>query len=139
MNLFRKLFKKRTEYSPLENEEQVEDMNAISRLRFDAVDASDATQRMRFVESCLEQMTEATQEMDRLQDEYHLVNSYLHDMEEIDALPRYQKEALEEHAKAIYALRVDKEQYNERGSNMKESDYRKIERIEDIEIGRAHV
>ena len=56
-------------------------------LRRDDVDMHDKKQRERYVKACLEQMAEASKELETLGSEYNLVTSYLTDMEEIDALP----------------------------------------------------
>lgn len=127
MNFLKKLFQKRNEYEPLEDgEEKEEGLTGRENL-----DVTDAFQRRRYVEGCLEQMGEAAGEVERLQEEYRLVNSYLKDMEEIEALPASEKELVEEHAKAILALDQDREAYRKRESRMTESDYHKIERIEE--------
>ena len=46
----------------------------------------DAMQRREYIQNCLVQMAEGNRELDNLQFEYRAVTSYLHDMEEIDAL-----------------------------------------------------
>ncbi|MBP3459558.1 MAG: hypothetical protein J6K58_10135 [Lachnospiraceae bacterium] len=129
MNLFKKLFRKKREYEPLE-ESQWEEENEAQETR-KSLDVTDRDQRIKYTESCLEQMGEAVNEVKRLQSEYRLVNAYLKDMEEIDALPEYEKSIVEEHARAIYALDADREQFRGRSSHMAESDYRKMERLAD--------
>lgn len=128
MNFFKKLFKRRNEYEPLEDEEWDEEAGLTGR---ESLDVTDSAQRRKYVEGCLEQMGEAAGEVERLQEEYKLVNAYLKDMEEIEALPEYEKSLVEEHAKAISVLDSERENYRERGSHMSESDYRKMERMED--------
>lgn len=127
MKLFQKLFRRRTEYTPLSEMEPEE--GALSGR--EGLDVTDSGQRLKYVESCLEQMKDAAFEVERLQDEYRLVNSYLKDMEELEALPGYEKELVEEHAKAIFMLDGDRELLKERSSHMAESDYRRMERIEE--------
>lgn len=129
MNFFKKLFRKNREYEPLE-ESRWEEENSAKETR-KSLDVTDRDQRIKYTESCLEQMGEAVNEVKRLQSEYRLVNAYLKDMEEIDALPEYEKSIVEEHAKAIFALDADKEQFRGRSSHMAESDYRKMERLAD--------
>ena len=53
-------------------------------LRRDDVDMHDKKQRERYVKACLEQMAEASKELETLGSEYNLVTSYLTDMEEQD-------------------------------------------------------
>lgn len=129
MNLIKKLFRKRKEYQPLGESEWEED--GVGLAGRENLDVTDSVQRRKFVEDCLEQMGEAAEEVEHLQEEYRLVNAYLKDMEEIEALPEYEKSLVEEHAKAISVLDSDRERYIERGSRMAESDYRKMERLED--------
>lgn len=129
MNLIKKLFRTRKEYQPLGESEWEED--GVGLAGRENLDVTDSVQRRKFVEDCLEQMGEAAEEVEHLQEEYRLVNAYLKDMEEIEALPEYEKSLVEEHAKAISVLDSDRERYIERGSRMAESDYRKMERLED--------
>lgn len=129
MNFFKKLFKRRNEYEPLEDEAWEEDAGGLAGR--ENLDVTDGAQRRKYVEGCLEQMGEAAGEVERLQEEYRLVNAYLKDMEEIEALPEYEKSLVEEHAKAISVLDSERESYREWGSHMSESDYRKMERMED--------
>lgn len=126
MGFFSKLFRKKREYEPLEELEVDFEWEKGQNL-----DLSNPDKRFRYVKSCLEQMDEASGEIERLQNEYQLVNSYLHDMEEIEALPDVEKQKVEEHARAIFILNGDKKQANERTIHMSESEYRKMERVED--------
>lgn len=129
MNLFKKLFKRQREYQPLE-EMEGEEENLVGADR-SGLDITDRDQRTKYVESCLEQMGEAVNEVNRLQEEYRLVNAYLKDMEEIEALPEYEKTLVEEHAKAISTLGADREQYAGRSNHMAESDYHKMAGMEE--------
>ena len=84
------------EYNPQEETEG---------LRRDDVDMHDKRQRERYVRTCLEQMAEASKELETLGSEYNLVTSYLTDMEEIDALPPETKEQLGNLAKRSKIIR----------------------------------
>ena len=126
MGLFSKLFRKKREYEPLE--EIPVDLELQDGESFNL---DDSEQRFSYVKSCLEQIGEASGEIERLKSEYQMVNSYLHDMEEIEALPEVEKKQVEEHAQAIFLLNGNKERAKERTVHMSESDYRKIERLED--------
>lgn len=126
MGLFSKLFRKKVEYIPLEDiiEADYEWENAKD------LDLSNPEKRYEYVKTCLEQMDEASGEIERLQDEYKIVNAYLRDMEEIEALPEEEKLKVETHARAIFVLNGDKEQAKSRHIHMTEADFRKIERVE---------
>lgn len=126
MGLFSKLFRNKKEYEPLK--EIPVDLELQDGESFNL---NDSEQRFSYVKSCLEQIGEASGEIERLKSEYQMVNSYLHDMEEIEALPEVEKKQVEEHAQAIFLLNGNKERAKERTVHMSESDYRKIERLED--------
>ena len=85
MNIFKKLFRKRTEYQPLEEAQQEEAGGKYNGREM--LDVTDERQRKKYVENCLEQMRESAAEIERLQDEYRLVNAYLKDMEDMLIFP----------------------------------------------------
>ena len=91
MGLLKKLFnwKKKVEDPVFE----IEDWNEVVYDRSD-LKINDAKQRKEYVKGCLEQMAEASKELETLQFEYNMVTSYLKDMEEIEALPEEEKEEL---------------------------------------------
>lgn len=128
MSLLNKIFFKQIEYEPL-TELEVEGVEKEESL--DVLDMTDGSQRRKYVESLLEQMRDSAREIERFQDEYRLVNAYLRDMEEIEALPSSEMEELKEHAQAINTLDGDRAKLTERTSHMAESDYRKMVRLGD--------
>ena len=73
------------------------------------IDIHDHKQRHDYVVGCLEQIAEATREIENLEYEYNMVTAYLKDMEEIEALPPDEKEALEAAAAKVSAIRKDRE------------------------------
>ena len=130
MGFFSKLFRKQIEYEPLMEEEEVNESWEGGK----NVDLSDSMKRINYVETCLEQMAEASSEIERLKDEYEVVNSYLRDMEEIEALPDVEKENVEAHAKIIESLNLTKKNFKEKTLQLSESDYKKMERMEDTVV-----
>lgn len=126
MGFFSKLFHKKIEFEPLEETEVDFEWESGKNL-----DLSNQERRFDYVKSCLEQMDEASCEIERLKDEYQLVNAYLRDMEEIEALPDEEKSIIEEHAKAVFVLCGDREQAKKRSMHMQEADFRRMERVED--------
>ena len=66
---------------------EIEDWNEVVYDRED-LKINDKEQRQEYVRGCLEQIAEASKELENLQFEYNMVTSYLKDMEEIDALPK---------------------------------------------------
>ncbi len=67
-------------------EYEIEDWNEVVYDRED-YQINDKVQREEYVRGCLEQIAEASRELDNLQFEYNMVTAYLKDMEEIEALP----------------------------------------------------
>lgn len=111
---------KEVEYIP--NEEEVS-------LKRDDVDVHDKKQRERYVKACLEQMAEASKELETLGGEYNLVTAYLTDMEEIDALPPEIKEQIGTIAKQLVEIEGNHKKKRERKNIMPEDQYQHMERI----------
>lgn len=128
MGLIKKLLrlKKRTS----EPEYETGDWNEIVYNR-DDLQIKDRSQRREYVKGCLEQIAEASRELENLQFEYNMVTSYLRDMEEIEALPPEEKAALEDSARKIEALELQQSGYKERKNRMDEEKFRQMERLED--------
>lgn len=97
----------------------------------DDVDFGDAEQRSRYVISCLEQMAEASKEINLLTGEYSLVTAYLTDMEEIEALPDGEREELNGIARRLLTLEQERERYREKKNRMSDSDYYKMKKQEE--------
>ena len=76
-------------------------------LKREDVDMHDKKQRENYVRACLEQLAEASKELETLGYEYNLVTSYLTDMEEIDALEPDIRQKLSEYAAKIVELDGD--------------------------------
>ena len=96
----------------------------------DGVNFEDEEQRSRYIANCLEQMAEAVREVNLLTGEYSLVTSHLTDIEEIEALPGEEKEALEDTARRLVALEKECEKYRGRKNYMKDSDFNRIRKQE---------
>ena len=96
-----------------------------------SINMSDPYTREQYVISCLEQMKEASDEIDRINDEYSTVTSYLTDMEEIEALPAEDKKELEDIARTIHDLRKDHEKYVRTPAVMTDKEYEHMESIID--------
>ncbi len=83
-------------------------------LKRDNIDMHDKIQREHYIKACMEQMTEASKELDTLGGEYNLVTSYLTDMEEIEAQPDEVKEQLKTYASKILELEIGRASCRER-------------------------
>lgn len=99
-------------------------------LRRDEVNLHDKMQRENYVTACLEQMAEASRELETLGGEYNLVTSYLTDMEEIEALPEEMKEQIKGYAVKIIELEDNREELEEKRKVMTEEEYLRMERVE---------
>ena len=102
----------------------------------DDLQIKDSSQRKEYVKGCLDQIAEASNELENLQFEYNMVTSYLMDMEEIEAIPAQDKSELEECTKKIEALEKQQAGYKERKNRMSEEKFRQMERLEsDLQEG----
>ena len=99
-------------------------------LKRDEIDMHDKSQREHYVKACMEQMSEASKELDTLGGEYNLVTSYLTDMEEIEAQPDEIREQLKTYASKILELENNRKRLDKKRRIMKTEDYLRMERIE---------
>lgn len=129
MKLWSKLFKRRQKAKESDYVEE-EEWERVLLSRKD-VDLHDGEQRDKYVRSCLEQINEASLELNQLKHEYGLVTSYLTDMEEIAALPVPEKAELTETAKKVVALEADRKVFQGKTGRMTDVQYRQMERVEE--------
>lgn len=102
----------------------------------DNVDFGDDAQRSRYVTGCLEQMGEASRELNLLTGEYSLITSYLTDMEEIEALPEREREELNGIAGRLVAMEQEGDKYRGKKNRMTDVDYYRLREQEaDIQEG----
>ncbi|MBQ3105358.1 MAG: hypothetical protein IJC59_05810 [Lachnospiraceae bacterium] len=92
----------------------------------------DAGEREKFVANCLEQMSSASAELDKLSDEYNVVTSYLTDIEEIEALPAEEAELVKGSAKKIVQFETARKEFDLRTNRMPEAKFRHMEQYEEI-------
>ncbi|MBR1691929.1 MAG: hypothetical protein IJ711_04050, partial [Lachnospiraceae bacterium] len=97
----------------------------------DDVNMHDEIQRRKYVESCLEQIAAASDEIEQLEQEYRTVDSYLKDMEEIEMLEGEDKALLEDHARKVSYLSKDSYQYEDKKHKLKMADFKKMRRLEE--------
>lgn len=128
MGLIKKLlqWKKKQEVPEFE----IEDWNEVVYDRED-YQINDKNQRQEYVIGCLEQIAEASRELENLQFEYNMVTAYLKDMEEIEALPEEEMAELMECAKKIDVLEQQQSGYKERKNRMGDEAYHQMERLEE--------
>ncbi len=95
------------------------------------VDFTDSVQRRQYVEECLEQAADAAREKDLLSGEYAQVTSYLTDIDEIEALPEEEREALNGIARRMVSFVRERERYQGKKNRMKDADYYRLRQQED--------
>lgn len=92
---------------------------------------SDELQREKYIRNLVEQVRDASSELDKLSAEYNLVTATLKDMDEIEALPFEEKMSVQETARKIIYYEGEAEEYSIKKSGMTESQFRAMERFED--------
>ena len=96
----------------------------------DDVDFRDEEQRSRYITNCLEQISDASREINLLTGEYALVTSYLTDMEEIEALPDQEREGLNKIARQLLAQEQECERYRGKENRMGDNEYYQMRKQE---------
>lgn len=135
MGFWKDLFSTKTEYVDddyfdydLEYEDPDWDRMAGDR---EPLDLNDSNVCEQYVRNCLEQMKEASDEIDRLNREYDLVTGHLTDLEEVEEIPQKDKEELVAIANHIKQLRSEHDTYVLKESTMTDREYKLVESIED--------
>lgn len=106
----------------------------------DTLRVHDAQERRKYLEECLNQMADASREIELLSGEYNTVTTYLTDMEEIEQLPESELEALRDVCTKMAALNGEKVSFQERKSRMMDSQYKSMLRQEEeLEEGIAKI
>ncbi len=92
---------------------------------------NDAYQREKYIRSLVEQVKDASTELDKLSYEYNVVTAVLKDMDELEALPPSEKNRLTELAKKILHFQKEKQEYQNKKSRLTESQFYRMEQYED--------
>ncbi len=95
------------------------------------INMEDEILRSRYIMNCLEQMADATEQIEELEKEYQTVSAYLEDTEKLDKLPAGEKRVIALQAKAIDNLNVDREKYKDKKLILTEEEYRSMYRMEE--------
>ena len=100
------------------------------------VNFRDQEQRTSYITTCLEQMAEASGELDILTSEYTMVTSYLTDMEEIDALPPSSMERIRQMASGLDAMNAEMQKFQGRKNRLTDKEYYSLRKQEaEVEEG----
>lgn len=92
----------------------------------------DGFERQKFIRSCVEQMRSASDELDRVSEEYNTVTAYLKDIEEIESLPSTEAQYVKESAKKIQLYEKATKEYREKKGRLSESQFLHMEKYEHI-------
>lgn len=95
------------------------------------LDLNDANVQEQYVRSLLEQMKNASEEIDHLTKEYNLVTGYLTDMEEVDEIPAKERTEIEKIANHIRQLRAEHDAYVQKESAMSDKEYKMVATYEE--------
>ncbi len=93
---------------------------------------TDGVERQKFIRSCVEQMRSASDELDRVSEEYNMVTAYLKDIEEIEALPKEEAQRVRDNAKKIQLYETAAKEYKEKKGRLTENEFLHMEKYEDI-------
>lgn len=127
MGLLQRIFNWKRDY---EEAYEVEEWNEIVYDR-DDLQVHNRKQREEYVRGCLEQIAEASREVENLQHEYQVVTSHLKDIEEIEVLPENESRLLMECAKRIDTLERQQSGYKERKNRMTDEKFYQMECMEE--------
>lgn len=92
---------------------------------------NDPYQREKYIRSLVEQVKDASTQLDKLSYEYNVVTAVLKDMDELEALPPSEKERIMEIAKKILHYQKEKQEYQNKKSRLADSQFYRMEQYED--------
>ena len=121
-----------------ESDENESDMESDAQWDWDTITnertflkISDPYQREKLIRSLVEQVKNASGEIDKLSFEYNVVTAALKDMDELEALPLDEKRRVTEYAKKILHYQKERQDYQSKKSKLTESQYYRMEQYED--------
>lgn len=92
---------------------------------------NDPYQREKYIRSLVEQVKDASTQLDKLSYEYNVVTAVLKDMDELEALPSSEKNRMSETAKKILHYQKEKQEYQNKKSRLTDSQFYRMEQYED--------
>lgn len=93
---------------------------------------NDAYERQKYIRSCVEQMKNASEELDELSAEYNMVTAYLKDIEEIEALPAAEIKSVQDNARKIQMYEGARKEYMAKRNRLSDKQFNQMEKYEDI-------
>ena len=92
----------------------------------------DSLERQKFVRNCVEQVQNASKELNRVSEEYNTVTAYLKDIEEIEALPNGEAQCVKDCAKKIQLYEKSTREYREKKGRLTEKQFLQMEKYEHV-------
>ena len=92
------------------------------------VNMQDSYERQQYVQSLLEQIQDAQDQIEGYEKEYQTVDLYLRDMEEIEYIPPEEKKQLIDIARSVEMLQSDKTKFEKKGNRLSDDHFEKIQR-----------
>lgn len=129
MGLFSRLFKKQGK----ENTERLKEQEPYKNKKRDRVRTArlnTKTERLAYIKENCEMISESMRQIDEAKVEYQAVTSYLTDMQRIDMIPREQRETLEDAARKIINLNMERNKFQNKNYSITDVQYRLFERYE---------
>lgn len=123
MGFFKNLFRKKNKEIEPESLSQMSLMEASGPF--------DEDERHKYIDECILQMREASDEIDLLNREYDSVTSHLNDMDEIERLPEHIMGPIMDCARKINKMENERVKFSTTEGRMKDSDFARMERIAD--------
>ncbi len=134
MSFWEKLFKRVNKYRNIDemmDEELRPDEEDGYIVSPDQIDIKNSGDRERYVLSLLEQIADASVQIESYKEEYSTVNRYLQDTEDLEYIRGEDKNSLMEYAKAISLLEKDKTKYEEKKQRLADDDFIRMEKLEE--------
>lgn len=125
MGFFAKLFRRKEKTILDELDEAFE--TEIPEIKHSYFRMENREQRSKFISECLDQIADASAQVQQFTAEYHEVTDYLADMEIIEDLPQKSEEELISCVKKIAYLKEEEIKYRSNPDRMLEEEYRQME------------
>lgn len=125
MGWLKKLFSKKTTEYEVQNEADPDALRVLGKSIYNK------ETRQKYVEGCISQMREASDETDMLNREYDMITMRLNDIDEIDSLPDNLKNPIVDKARKILLLESESKTYISKGNHMSDEDFGKMKHLED--------
>ena len=113
------------------SEDKLDNINTSTNRRATATNVTtNSSEQLGFIIENCDMIAESNRQMKDAKIEYQAVSSYLTDMQKIDMIPPEQRENLDEAAKRIYNLTLERSKFQKKHTRILDRQYRIFERYE---------